>query len=431
MFERFASYQPLFDAFAAAGYHLYLVGGCVRDVVMGLDALGDVDLATDALPEQTKATLIEGGFRAFPIGETFGTITTLVGDVAVEITTLRVGEVYQPGSRHPQVEFGKSIEDDLSRRDLSVNAMAMGPDGVIIDPFDGHRAIRDRILEVPGGGYENTMSILRDDPLRLLRIGRFAARFGFNPTDDTSRAAREVAGELRNISRERWRTEMEKILVAPQVGSGLSWLHAVGALGEVLPEAAPLSAADIVHTSSRIVRVESSVVPRWATLLLSALELSESAADPLEVADATAREYRFSNKDRKALSRTVDLTGVRTELSPPTVAYLRRFYADAPEEAFSRLEVARALADGEPSATRAIEQMRQGLAGLLEREDPIPRFPRGLGCSLAVSCDLSGSEIGAAMSVLRDAVLDGEVPNGASKEAYIDYWKAQFSRRSK
>lgn len=427
MIERFASYQPLFDTFSAAGYRLYLVGGCVRDVVMGLDAVGDVDLATDARPETTKEILLEGGFKAFPIGEKFGTITTLVGDVHVEITTLRVGEVYQAGSRHPQVEFGTSIEADLSRRDLSLNAMAMEPDGTIIDPFDGHRAIRDRILEVPGGGYENTMSILRDDPLRLLRIGRFAARFGFVPTDDTTRAAREVAAELRNISRERWRTEMEKTLLSPALEAGLGWLHRVGALAEVLPETGPLTASDVALMSERIARVTERTVPRWAVLLLTTLERAGSSSDPVEVAESVAREYRFSNRDRKSLARTVqldDLTSITLQRDAPS---LRRFYADAPDEAFSRVEVALAITDGDAEREQALVNVRGDLEQLLDREDPVPRFPRGLGRSLAVQCGLQGAEIGEAMRCIRQAVFDGFVPNGAPKQVYIEYWQKHAS----
>ena len=175
---RFAPFEELFDAFAADGFEIVFVGGCVRDLVMEKDEIGDIDLATSAPPSETKRVLKASGFRAIPLGEKFGTITTMVGDVTVEITTYRVGELYEHGSRHPVVRFGTDLKEDLVRRDLSINAMAMHRDGTIVDPFDGQRAIRERTLEVPGGGYEETISILRDDPLRLLRTARLRLLFG-------------------------------------------------------------------------------------------------------------------------------------------------------------------------------------------------------------------------------------------------------------
>ena len=424
MIERFDSYLPLFDAFAASGYSLYLVGGCVRDVVMGLDAVGDVDLATDALPEQTKKTLVDAGFKAFPIGEKFGTITTLVGDVPVEITTLRVGEVYEHGSRHPRVEFGTEITADLSRRDLSLNAMAMARDGVIIDPYDGHRAIQEGVLEVPGGGYENTLSILRDDPLRLLRIGRFAARFGFTPTPETTRAAREMAIELQHISRERWCTEMEKTLLEPALEIGLGWLSDVGALGEILPIAAGAAADTIKTICARLADTEPDPITRWAVLLLS-FSATAAASDEsmlvVEFADEVAREYRFSNRDRRALKHRVALPPTGDGAVKPSV--LRRFYAESPDDAFPRISVARALALHDNATREAVDDLATALRALLEIEDPVPRLPSGFGRALTTQFGLKGAEIGDAMAGLRDAIFDGKIANHGTSNDYIEFWR--------
>ena len=424
MIERFDKYLPLFDAFAASGHTLYLVGGCVRDVVMGLDAVGDVDLATDALPDETKKTLARAGFKAFPIGEKFGTITTLVGDVPVEITTLRVGEVYEPGSRHPRVEFGTSIEADLSRRDLSLNAMAMGRDGVIIDPFGGHRAIREGVLEVPGGGYENTLSILRDDPLRLLRIGRFSARFGFAPSAETTRAAIEVASELRHISRERWRTEMEKTLLEPALESGICWLHQVGALAEILPVAASASASDVLGVCERLAVTERDAISRWAVLLLTLASIDPSAPSLPELAEQVSREFRFSKKERRAIGYRVSLPDT-ADGETTGAPELRRFYADSPTDAFSRLSVASAMAktDAERDSVRGFHD---ALTALLGSEDPVPKLPSGLGRALAKEFALQGTEIGAAMSHLREAIFDGVIENNGTKDAYLAFWRTHL-----
>ncbi len=431
MIERFKTYLPLFDVFEAEGYKLYLVGGCVRDVVMGLDAVGDVDLATDSLPETTKQILLGAGFKAFPIGEKFGTITTLIRDVPVEITTLRVGELYQPGSRHPQVVFGTDIAADLSRRDLSLNAMAMGRDGVIVDPFDGHRAIEEELLEVPGGGYENTLSILRDDPLRLLRIARFAARFGFAPTPDTTKAAAESAPDLAHISHERWRVEMEKTLLSPRLDVGFLWLVEVGGLGEILPIAKGLGPERSRLICDRLNATERDATTRWAVLLLSLMSEGDWLANPAELqpdrgrmAAAVAEEFRFSNKDRKALVARVEQplhrTDIQAGLSIPT---LRRFYAESPTDAAAKVSVAEALCDGDEVMFGSIQSVRDQLEELLRVEDPVPKLPRGLGALLVEEFGLRGPQIGEAMASLREAVFDGLIPNHAPSEDFVDHFR--------
>lgn len=431
MIERFQKYLPLFDAFEAEGHSLYLVGGCVRDVVMGASAVGDVDLATDSLPEQTKEILVGAGFKAFPIGEKFGTITTLLGDVPVEITTLRVGELYQPGSRHPQVVFGTDITADLSRRDLSLNAMAMGRDGVIIDPYGGHRAIEERMLEVPGGGYENTVSILRDDPLRLLRIARFAARFGFPPTTDTTKAAAESSADLRHISHERWRVEMEKTLLSPHLDVGFLWLVEVGGLAQILPMAAGLDEAQARVLCSRLDVTEANATSRWAVLLLSLMDEADwfdgeeaRVAERRAIAIGVAEDFRFSNKERKALAARVMQPLTRHRLmSGLTTPELRRFYADSPSDAWSRVSVAEALADGDEETLQGLERLKKQLTQLLETEDPVPKLPSGLGASLVKEFSLRGPAIGAAMERLRDAVFEGLVPNHAERPEFVAYFR--------
>src|SRR5699024_9407205 len=150
-------------------------------------------------PSETIEILKGEGLPVYPIGERFGTISTLVDGVPIEITTFRVEEQYEAGNRKPHVTFGSSLTHDLSRRDLSINAMAAGRGGKLHVPFGRQGAIVAQMLEVPGGGLENTVGILQDDPLRLLRIGRFCARFGFEPTQDTTVAAQRTASQLNHI----------------------------------------------------------------------------------------------------------------------------------------------------------------------------------------------------------------------------------------
>lgn len=434
MLARFAGFRPLFEAFHGAGFQLFIVGGCVRDVVMGRDRIGDVDLATDARPEDTTRVLEGAGFKAIPIGEVFGTITTLVGGATVEITTFRVGEVYERGSRHPRVEFGTDIRADLSRRDLSINAMAMGADGEIIDPFDGRDAIAEGRLEVPGGGYENTISILEDDPLRLLRIARFAARFGYVPTDDTTRAAVETAPELIHISHERWKMEMDKLLVGGRVDVGLAWLHRVGGLRVVLPSAASLDDVAIERVAKRLDAVPAEPVLRWAVLLLSCMvpaRWTDALPDEdarASLASQTGRRFRFSNRERKALiavaTMPLSIDALRGEWPD---ASLRRFYVDAPDHAFDRVYVARALVDGDPEGVAACDRLLAGLERVTADGDPSPALPSGLGRILRERFSLAGPDIGLTMNRIKDAILDGDLPNGADIDTYLAFVRDELA----
>jgi len=134
-------YENLRDRFIRAGYRLYIVGGYVRDRLLGVPPGGDTDLSTDAVPEKVRAILEEAGLAVLDMGIEFGTLTardTETGEMC-EVTTLRTGERYFPGSRHPKVTFGSDITDDLSRRDFTVNAMALDENGSLIDPLGGGR----------------------------------------------------------------------------------------------------------------------------------------------------------------------------------------------------------------------------------------------------------------------------------------------------
>ncbi len=438
MHPRFERYRPLFSAFAAGGFELFLVGGCVRDVVMDNDDAGDVDFATNARPGEIKAVLREAGFKVFAFGERFGTVATIVDGVNAEITTYRVAEQYAAGSRHPDVEFGDDLVADLSRRDLSINAMAMEADGQIVDPFDGRRAIGAGVLEVPGGGYETTISILRDDPLRLLRIARFAARFGYRPTADATAAARETAVELQSISRERWKMEMDKLLVAPDVGDGLAWLTEVGALAVILPETAALGRLDPQRgVCARIAGTPANVGVRWAVLLLSSLFAGHgvdamgdgvTTADwpPLgarqETATAVAARFRFSRQETAALVALVSLSLDVPSLSRRwTRPELRRWYIAFGDACHQQLRLAAALGDLAPTHVARCDALGAALDDLLATEDPAPRLPHRFGSHLRRRFDLAGEQVGEAIERVRDAILDEELPNGADRGVYLDW----------
>ena len=188
-----------------AGYEAYLVGGCVRDFVMGRD-ISDIDITTNALPEEIQRVFSD--YRTLDIGIKHGTITVLIDDEKYEITTYRAETDYID-HRHPgKVQFGVSLKDDLSRRDFTVNAMAWQGSGDAVDPYGGLCDIEDKIIRCVG----EPLCRFDEDALRILRALRFSATLGFEIEECTSRAAFSMAHLLRSVSAERIYTEWKKLL---------------------------------------------------------------------------------------------------------------------------------------------------------------------------------------------------------------------------
>ena len=219
--------RPVSEAFVAAGHAIYLVGGVVRDLELGaaLDEI-DLDMTTDARPGEIRSVVEPMAEALWAQGEKFGTIGVRVGGRPYEITTHRA-ESYSDDSRKPEVAFGNDVEVDLSRRDFTVNAMALRlPEGELIDPFDGRGALERRVLETP---IEATVSF-SDDPLRILRAARFIARYGLRASTDLIAAATALVERLSIVSAERVRDELDKLLGASEPSAGIEFLDAVGAL---------------------------------------------------------------------------------------------------------------------------------------------------------------------------------------------------------
>jgi poly(A) polymerase len=234
--------RELGDRFAAAGHELYLVGGTVRDTLLAAGdpaALGDIDLdfATSAPPDVTEQLVRPWATAVWLTGAEFGTVSCQreqPGRVTrrIEITTFRA-DSYQPGSRHPEVRFGARIEDDLSRRDLTVNAMAVRvPDFAFVDPFGGLGDLHRRLLRTPIDPHVS----FSDDPLRMVRVARFASVLDAVPDDAAEAAATEMADELATVSAERIRDELVKLVGGQAPRRGLELLVRTGLARYVLPE---------------------------------------------------------------------------------------------------------------------------------------------------------------------------------------------------
>ena len=217
--------------FVAAGHVLHLVGGSVRDALLG--RLGDdLDFATDATPQRVLE-ITEGWSEAtWTMGIEFGTVGIARHGLRCEITTFR-SEAYADGSRNPQVVFGDSLGGDLSRRDFTVNAMAVSlPDHTFADPFGGLDDLARRVLRTPGAAADS----FSDDPLRMMRAARFAAQLGFAVAPDVVAAVTAMAPRISIVSVERVRDELSKLLLGADPVAGLRLLVDTGLADHVLPE---------------------------------------------------------------------------------------------------------------------------------------------------------------------------------------------------
>jgi poly(A) polymerase len=246
------------ERFATAGHQLYLVGGVVRDLLMGRSEPGvDVDFATDATPQQTTKLLRGWADAVYLVGVRFGTVGARRDGRILEVTTFRQ-EAYAEEHRKPAVTFAKDIRTDLSRRDFTINAMAMElPGGELVDPFGGVRHLAQRVLDTP---LEPEVAF-SDDPLRMLRAARFAAQLEVVPTPRVVTAMGQMRERLSIVSAERIRAELDKLLVAPVPSLGLDLIVETGLADLFLPELPALALEqDPVHKHKDVLRHTYAVV---------------------------------------------------------------------------------------------------------------------------------------------------------------------------
>ena len=246
----------LLDALHAAGYAAYAVGGCVRDSLLGRTA-HDWDLCTSALPQQVMELF--GTEQCIPTGLQHGTVTIKYGGQLYETTTFRTEGSYTDG-RHPDaVQFVPDVREDLARRDFTINAMAYNAAEGLVDPFGGQKDLQNGLLRAVGEPQQR----FTEDALRILRLYRFAARFGFALDAATARAARQLAPHLDCISAERIQEELAKLLAAPQPGAYLE----PAVLAVVLPELNPESLTAARPVVDACPAGEENLPVRWAALL--------------------------------------------------------------------------------------------------------------------------------------------------------------------
>jgi len=253
------------SAFDAAGHELYLVGGSVRDAMLGRLS-PDLDFATTARPEQIQQILRPWAENLWDTGIDFGTVGVGKGRQRLEITTFRADR-YDQVSRNPEVRFGDRLDDDLVRRDFTVNAMAVritasGP-GEFLDPLDGLASLRARVLDTPAAPSVS----FGDDPLRMLRAARFVSQLGFTVAPRVRVAIEELAPQLARISAERVAAELDKLLLGDDPVAGIDLVVQSGMGEVVLPEVGGMQMAIDEHHQHKDVYQHSLTVLRQAIAL--------------------------------------------------------------------------------------------------------------------------------------------------------------------
>ena len=400
--------RELAEQFAIGGYRIYLVGGVVRDALLGLplDTAFDLDLTTDAQPPAVKSILEGWADTLWTQGERFGTIGARRGNRRVEITTHRT-ERYQLGSRKPDVEFSDAIDADLSRRDFTINAMAVElPDGGFVDPFGGAADLTHRRLRTPLDP-ETTFS---DDPLRMLRAARFLAQFELTAEPALIAAISAMADRLSIVADERIRDELDRLLALADPVAGFELLLETGLGERVLGPIGDGEAA-----LARLRRVGDDQVARLAALLAD-------IGTPAE-AQVALSERRAATAVSRAVFAVLNAAGRAVEEPPRTLPELRRWVVDAGPHLDQSVAVAATLG--------AAGELAADVAALLEAEPDLCGPPVLDGDEIMALLAIEpGPEVGVAIDELRRHRFDsGPLAPEEAREHLLEWQHLKNSER--
>ena len=442
---------PLAERFGAAGHRLFLVGGVVRDLVIDRVAeRNDLDLTTDATPDVVKALIRPVASAVWTQGERFGTIGCTIDGETYEITTHRA-EAYQPDSRQPEVVFSTDIEADLSRRDFTVNAIALevtGSSPQLFDPFGGLADLNASVLRTP---LEPEISF-SDDPLRMMRAARFIASFGLTPVPELVSAVHEMAGRLQIVSAERIRDELCKLVVVADPSAGLYFLNDSGLAASFLPELPSMRLEQdpihrhkdvLAHTIAVVAKAPPELLVRLSALFHDIAKPTTRSIGPNgvsfhhhEVVGARMtrdrmRALKFSNEMVDQVSQLVYLhLRFHTDEMGWTDAAVRRFVRDAGPLLSELLALTRSdcttrnqrKAD---ALARRIDDLEMRIAELAAHEELASIRPDLDGRQIMDHLGLgAGPDVGQALGHLLELRLDrGPMEPG---EAYreLDLWWA-------
>ena len=400
--------SPVADRFLANGFRLYLVGGVVRDRLLGVNRTPDLDLTTDAPPDRIRE-LVDGVADAVWFqGERFGTVGMRLGDMTMEITTHRA-EAYMGDSRKPVVRCSTNLYEDLARRDFTVNAIAVEvAERSWHDPHDGRADLGRGILRTPLSPEES----FSDDPLRMLRAARFVARYGLVPVEGLIGAARSLVGRMAIVSAERIRDALFRLLEVEDPSTGIHLLEEIGLLDGLLPEVAALDAAVRNRALEVVAPATDAPVLRLAVLARSVGGMASRLVD-----------LRLSGTDTRRIVALVDGAD--------------RIAEGSADGSWSDEEVRRLAVAVGPSLTPVLDFVALvgvetgDLVAVVERLGSVGEFddlgPALDGDAVMVLLDLSaGPEVGEALSWLVDLRLtEGRVAPDEAATRLADWWSSR------
>jgi poly(A) polymerase len=456
--------SPLFvelgRRFTEAGFELALVGGPVRDAFLGRKA-PDLDFTTSATPDEIIRVLKGYVDTHWDIGREFGTIGARIGDDTVEITTYRA-DTYDPSSRKPEVAFGTKLEDDLFRRDFTINSMALRlPEKTFVDPFNGLRDLIAGVIRTPGAPEVS----FGDDPLRMMRGARFASQLGFEIEPQTFEAMTSMAERIEIISAERVHEEFVKLMLGTHPRLGLEALVDSGLAERVLPELPALRLEvdehhhhkDVYEHTLRVVEqvisyeadygLEGDFVLRFAALLH---DIGKPATRKLETGGAVTfhqhdlvgarlakkrmRELRFDNDTIRDVSRLIELHlrffGYGEQAWSDSA--VRRYVRDAGEQltrlhVLTRSDVTTRNQRKADRLSHAYDDLEKRIAALREQEEIDSIRPDLSGEDIMRILGLKpGREVGEARSFLLELRLDeGALSAEEAEQRLLAWWSAR------
>ncbi len=453
----------LADRFRAAGHSLYLVGGSVRDAIVAddvsttddpasgvADTRRDLDFTTDARPDAIERLVTGWADAVWTQGKRFGTIGFRRGDQVYEVTTHRA-EVYRPDSRKPEVAFGHAVEEDLARRDFTINAMALRlPELEIIDPFDGLVDLSAHRLRTP---LDPDVSFA-DDPLRMLRAARFVAKLDLEPDPALVEAVRGGHHRLAIVSAERIRDELDKIVMVPVPSVALWFVVRTGLADEFMPEIPALSLEqDPVHRHKDVLAHTFAVVDKTSPdrlLRLAALfhDIGKPRTRAFADGGVTFHHHevvgaRMTRQRMQALRYSADDVAVVTELVNLHLRFhtyrlgwtdkaVRRYVRDAGPlldrlNELTRCDCTTRNAAKARTLARSMDELEARIDELRQQEELDALRPDLDGNQIMEELGVApGRDVGRALAFLLELRLDeGPLGEEEARKRLVDWWSEQ------
>ncbi|PSH69637.1 CCA tRNA nucleotidyltransferase [Phyllobacterium brassicacearum] len=386
-----SSLQKLLAVLSSGGEGARVVGGAVRNTLLG-QRVGDLDIATTCLPNETSRRAEEAGFKVVPTGIEHGTVTVIANEQPYEVTTLRAD--VETDGRHAEVAFGREWRVDAERRDFTINALYVEADGTIIDLVGGLADIESRTLRFIGDPEQR----IREDYLRILRFFRFFAWYGKGrPESEGLKACARLKDGLARLSAERVWSELKKLLAAPDPSRALLWMRQAGVLTAVLPESEKWG-IDAIHglvTTEQDLHWDADPLLRLASMIPPNVE---------RVAELASR-LKLSNSERDRLNAWTTTLPPQPEISE--AGFAKKLYRSSEQGMRDRLSLALASARADAVNDNAA-MMRAGhlskLLTFLERYEK-PKFPLSGGDIVAAGLD-QGPAIGQVYRALEDEWIE-------------------------